>query len=268
MNSPATSVNYTRPLPLQESVISVWFWTKELLSFRVSRPEGFEFMPGQFARLGLGQEDRIEWRAFSIVSAAHEAELEFYAVLVPGGTFSGLLKNITPGDPIWIENRSNGFMTTECFKDGRDLWMLASGTGIGPFISILQDRAIWQEYQNLVLVHGVRHANEFAYHNTLLALQKDPAFSSLPARLQLVKTVTRDPAVAVSQHCLQGRITQLLKNGNLERVTGLTLQAETSRVMLCGNPEMISDTRKILHERGLKPCRRHTAGQFLSENYW
>lgn len=259
-----------RPLPVKVRITALWHWTANLISFRVARPDGFEFVPGQFARLGLpaspGEDGKQEWRAFSIVSGRHEKELEFYAVLVPEGAFSSMLKPLLPGDAIWIEDRGQGFMTTECFQGGTGLWMLATGTGLGPFLSILQEPDIWNRYRDLVLVHCVRHAGDFSYGSQLQDLQRSQRFG--PAQLHLIQTVTREPATQVSPNCLQGRITQLLANGTLERTAGFSITPEASRVMLCGNPEMISETRKLLRERGMQPCRRQTPGQYLSENYW
>jgi len=153
-----------------------------------------------------------------------------------------------------------GFMTESRFADGEDLWMLATGTGVGPFISILRDRALWQRWRHLVLVHCVRHPDELAYRDELAAL----AASADGGRLRLLQLVTRE---ATGSH-LHGRITTLLQNGELERAAGLPLNAEQSRVMLCGNPAMIEETRKLLHERGMKPVRRLNPGQFVTENYW
>jgi ferredoxin--NADP+ reductase len=151
-------------------------------------------------------------------------------------------------------------MTESRFSDGDDLWMLATGTGVGPFISILRDKAAWRRWRHLVLVHCVRHTDELAYANELAGL----ATAGEPGKLRLLQLVTRE---AGNSH-LQGRITTLLQDGGLEQAAGLALNAEQSRVMLCGNPAMIEETRKLLHERGMKPVRRMNPGQFVTENYW
>jgi ferredoxin--NADP+ reductase len=205
------------------------------------------------------------------VSAPHEDYLEYYGVVVPGGMFTTKIKDIKAGDPVWVEKQRYGFMTVNRFADGEDLWMLATGTGLGPFISILRDPAVWRKFRNLILVHGVRHANEFSYQDELLALQSSPPLGKEQAgRLQLIQTSTRDALdmAGLKDGRLQGRITTLLENGELEKKTGIPITVESSRIMLCGNPDMIDDTRRLLHARGMKPCRRVLPGQFVTENYW
>jgi ferredoxin/flavodoxin---NADP+ reductase len=250
-----------------ETITSIHRWSDTLFSFRTTRAANFEFTPGQFARLGLKSGHDILWRAYSIVSAPHDKELEYYAVLVPEGAFSPILAEAKPGDPILTERASYGFMTATRFTaPGNDLWMLATGTGLGPFLSVLQDPQVWQKYRNLILVHGVRLAEELVYQPLLRDLEKNPPFNS-QAKLHLVQSTTREHDPNDSSR-LHGRITTLLANGQLELKTGIAINAEDSHIMICGNPDMITDTRKILHERGLRPCRRAVPGHFLTENYW
>jgi len=252
---PLTSDKGTR-----ETITHMHRWTDKLITFRTTRPVNYDFTPGQYARLGLPDGDAMIWRAYSITSTPGEESLEFYGILVEGGQFTGRLDLLKPGDPIWIDRQVFGFMTESRFTDGEDLWMLATGTGIGPFVSILRDQALWQRWRHLVLVHCVRQPDELAYQEELAGLAK----ASEPGRLRLLQLVTRDTAGA---H-LHGRITTLLQSGALEQAAGLPLNAEQSRVMLCGNPAMIDDTRKLLHERGMRPVRRVNPGQFVTENYW
>lgn len=250
-----------------ETVTSIHRWTDALFSFRTTRAPGFSFVPGQFARLGLPSGGDILWRAYSIVSAPHDAKLEYYAVLVPEGAFSPLLDRIKPGDPVLTERASYGFMTADRFTaPGGDLWMLATGTGLGPFLSMLQDPQIWQRYRNLILVHGVRLAEELTYQPLLAELRAHPPAPS-SATLHLVQSTTREEEKPDSGR-LHGRITTLLANGGLEKKAGIAISAEDSHIMICGNPDMITDTRQLLHERGLRPCRRAVPGHFLTENYW
>ncbi len=127
-------------------------------------------------------------------------------------------------------------------------------------------RRVWQKYRHLILVHGVRFAEELAYRDMLARLKTHPPAHS-SAKLLLVQSVTREPEHHDPEH-LRGRITSLLDDGQLEKKAGVAITAEDSHIMICGNPEMITDTRKILHERGLRPCRRAVPGHFLTENYW
>jgi ferredoxin--NADP+ reductase len=145
--------------------------------------------------------------------------------------------------------------------------MLSTGTGIGPYISMLRDSYVWEKFRRLFLVHCVRHASEFAYRDELSRLQQHPPASvASPASLQVIQSTTREAATQPGQ--LHGRITALLDSGALEEAAGMPITEQASRIMLCGNPEMIEDTRKILHGRGLKPARRLIPGQFVTENYW
>ncbi len=250
-----------------EVITDIHYWTPSLYSFKTTRPEGYLFTPGQYARLGLcARNGTPVWRAYSIVSGLAEQHLEYYVVDVPGGAFTSMLKQLQPGDPILLEKQSYGFMTADRFTDGDDLWMLSTGTGLGPFLSILRDAPVWNKFRHLILVHSVRHATEFAYQQELLQLQQQ--FAASPARLHIVRTTTRDPQADLAANCLHGRITTLLENGNMERYLDLPLQPEGSRVMLCGNPQMIEQTRSILHQRGMRPCRRMMPGHFVTENYW
>jgi ferredoxin--NADP+ reductase len=245
-----------------EIVVSVHWWTDRLFTFRTSKPPGYLFAAGQYARLGLPDENDVVWRAYSMTSAPGDPELEFYGIVVPNGRFTSQAKTLHAGSPILVEKQSFGFLTPDRFTDGEDLWMLATGTGIGPFISMLRDPYVWVRFRRLLLVHCVRHADEFTYTDELAELADSRTDSG--AALQVIRTTTRDQ----SESCLHGRITTLLQSGELERAAGVPLSETASRLMLCGNPEMIEDTRRLLHERGLRPVRRTLPGQFLTENYW
>ena len=239
-------------------------WTDKLITFRTTRPDGYEFVPGQYARLGLHNGGVMIWRAYSLTSAPSEDELEFYGIIVDGGQFTGMLDRLKEGDELWLDRQVFGFMTPGRFSDGEDLWMLATGTGIGPFISILRDDQAWRRWRRMVLVHGVRHRNEFAYEDELRSMQAAHAGTGGAATLTLLQAVSRDDP----GQRLHGRITTLLASGALEQAAGMPLTVEQSRVMLCGNPAMIEEVRKLLHERGMRPVRRMNPGQFVTENYW
>lgn len=250
----------------QETVTSIHRWTSTLYSFRITRPAGYTFVAGQFSRLGLLINGEMVTRAYSVTSAEEDDTLEYYVIDVPGGLFTTQLRSLVPGDTIWLEKTTYGFMTPDRFTPASDLWMLATGTGLGPFISILYRRDIWQNYRRLVLVHGVRQADELAYHDTLRALQEQAAALSLPATLTTIFSVTRESTLP--DNAFAGRITTLLQDGTLELAAGVTLHPDTSRIMLCGNPEMITQTRELLRDKGFTPVRRDGSGQFISENYW
>ena len=247
-----------------ETVCGVKWWTDKLFTFTTTKPADYSFTAGQYARLGMPDEHGAIWRAYSMTSAPSDMLLEFYGILVPGGLFTSKLKDIAPGSKILIEKQPFGFMTVDRFADGEDLWMLATGTGIGPFISILRDPLVWQRFNRLILVHCVRTSEEFTYRQELDVLTCHPSAT----HLKVIRTSTRDDASALLPGALHGRITTLIENGGLEAAAGRPLVPEPARVMLCGNPDMIEETRRLLHERGMRPVRRAAPGQFVTENYW
>lgn len=250
-----------------EKILHLHWWTDTLLTFTTTRPPGYSFAAGQYARLGLRDGSGPVWRAYSMISSPAQEFLEFYGVLVPNGLFTTQLKTRQEGDGILVEKQCYGFMTPDRFTDGDDLWMIATGTGLGPFISMLRDPYVWGKFRTLVLVHGVRHREEFAYADELAQYVRHPPFD-VPARLTVLRTVTRDPPSPADPAMLHGRVTALFESGALERAAGLPIAEAASRIMMCGNPEMIEDMRKLLHGRGLRPVRRALPGHFVTENYW
>ncbi|GAA4327985.1 ferredoxin--NADP reductase [Pigmentiphaga soli] len=253
-----------------ETITWVRTWVPgKLFSFRTTRDRAFRFAPGQFARLGLRREDgEAVWRAYSIVSATHDDFLEFFSIVVPGGEFTSRLEHMREGDPILVEKTAYGFLTTAAFPQGEDLWMLASGTGLAPFLSVLQDLEVWDSYRHLILVHSARTAEELAYRDMIEGLREHEYFGALcreqPGKLVYLPSVTREHVAGA----LDRRITALLADGTLERAAGVALDPSRSRVMLCGNPAMVADLRKELAGRGFGASRRGKPGNLAVENYW
>lgn len=250
-----------------ETITAIHHWAPDLFSFRTGRDPDYHFVAGQYGRLGLGAGDDIVWRPYSMVSSTAAPELEFYSIIVPGGAFSLRLAAAQVGDGILIDRRSFGFLTLDAFPDGRDLWMLASGTGLGPFVAILRESEAWQRFERLIVVHSVRTARELAYRETLAELAAAPpvAASGAPvATLCYLPVVTRETVPGA----LGERITTLLDDGRLERHAGAPISKENSRVMVCGNPDLAKALRAQLTARGLAVGRRGTPGQLAFENYW
>lgn len=249
-----------------EKITDVRPWTDSLFSFRTTRDRGYRFVPGQFARLGVrdAEHDTVVWRAYSIASAAHDEHLEFFSVVVPGGAFTSRLSKLRQGDEILVERRSYGFLTTDRFEAGKDLWMLATGTGLAPFLSILHDFATWENYDNLILVQSVRTQSELAYEDLIRSFDKSEYYAEFARKLRYARIVTREPVPGT----LRERVTKLLASGVLEENIGLKLDHDRSRIMLCGNPEMVEDSRKVLTERGFRVSRRGDPGHLAVENYW
>jgi ferredoxin/flavodoxin---NADP+ reductase len=254
-----------------EKLLSIRPWAPNLFSFRMTRDPAFQFVAGQFARIGVRCADpdnpknpageKIVWRAYSVASATDAPFLDFFSVVVPGGEFTPALARLQVGDTVYLERLNYGFLTLERFEPARDLWLLCTGTGLAPFLAILSESTTWNRYQNLIVVQSVRYPNELAYGDEIRALGGVPAGM---AKLHYVPVVTRKPSAGV----LGERVPALLESGTLEARVGLPIDAATSRVLICGNPEMIAATRKLLSARGLTTSRRGKPGQLAVENYW
>lgn len=248
-----------------ERVLRFWHWTPRLLSFRISRDPGYRFVPGRYARLGLPvAEGETVWRPFSMVSAAHDDFLEFLVVLVEGGPFSERLAKLKVGDPVLVEKPDFGFLTLDQLAPGETLWMLASGSGLGPFLSILRDSKPWNSFRHLVLVHSVRTAADLAYRQDILAMRDAHAATGVGADLRYFPVVTRERM----RGALAARIPALIEDGRLESATGLALTVDGARVMVCGNPDLAQDMRHLLSARGFATSRRGVPGQMAFEKYW
>lgn len=248
-----------------EQVLSVHYWTPTLLSFRTTRHRGFRFTPGHYARLGLSSSTGEEvWRPYSMVSAAHDEHLEFIAVLVPDGAFSSALRKLKVGDEIKVEKACFGFLTVDQLAPGRDLWLLASGTGLGPMLSILKDPAVWRDFEHLIIAHSVRTSGELAYRDEINSLRQNPLLAAGGAQLTYLPIVTREPGASE----LDSRLTELISNGRLEKAAGRTLKLTDSRLIICGNPELLRDLRQLLGARGFNTNRRGILGQMAFEKYW
>ena len=249
-----------------ETITEVRPWTESLFSFRTTRDRGYRFVPGQFARIGVEDHASGEkiWRAYSIASASYDEHLEFFSVVVPNGAFTSRLSRLKEGDPILIERKSYGFLTTDRFEQGRDLWMLATGTGLAPFLSILHEFDTWEQYENLILVQSVRTQAELAYETLIGSFDKSEYYAQFAHKLRYARIVTREEVPGAYRE----RVTRLLANGVLEKNLGIELDQVRSRIMLCGNPEMVEDSRRLLTGRGFRVSRRGDPGHLAVENYW
>ncbi|MBK3758786.1 ferredoxin--NADP reductase [Stutzerimonas sp. R40042] len=249
----------------RQRLLEVQTLTPNLFTLRTSRDPGFRFTAGQFARLGVRKPSGcIVWRAYSMVSAPHDEFLDFFSIVVPDGEFTSELSRLKVGDELLVDKQAFGFLTLDRFPDGRDLWLLATGTGIAPFLSILQDFEAWQRFERIILVYSVREARELAYQRLIAELPQRDYLEGLGTKLLYLPVVTRERVPGA----LHGRITTLIENGELERAADLQLTPEHSRIMLCGNPQMIEDTRAVLKARDLNLAMTRRPGQVAVENYW
>jgi ferredoxin--NADP+ reductase len=248
-----------------QTILSLTRWSEKLFSFRLSRPESWRFVPGQFARLGLPLENGgMVWRAYSMTSASWDEYLEFFSIVVPDGLFTSRLARLQVGDEVLLDNKANGFFTVDRLPDGEDLWLLATGTGLAPYLSILQQPEVWQRFSRIVLVHCVRDASELAYRAEIAALRQHPLWQEWGERLQYIPVVTRQAEAGM----LQQRIPALLASGELAAAAGLPLTVGQSRFMICGNPAMVEDTHRQLMKMGFRLSRLSAPGHLVLENGW
>lgn len=256
----ASAEKFTR-----QTLLDVTSLTPSLFTLRTTRDPGFRFRAGQFARLGVTKADgSTVWRAYSMVSSPHDEFLEFFSIVVPGGEFTSELSRLQVGDTLMVDRQAFGYLTLDRFVDGRDLWLLATGTGIAPFVSILQDFEVWEKFERIVLVYSAREACELAYQGLIASLGERDYLAEHAHKLIYIPIVTREKVPGA----LNGRITTLIENGELEHAAGVELSPEHSRVMLCGNPQMIDDTRKLLKARDMQLSLTRRPGQVAVENYW
>ncbi|PYC22027.1 ferredoxin--NADP(+) reductase [Aquipseudomonas alcaligenes] len=249
----------------RQTLTAVRSWSPSLFSLRCTRDAGFRFRAGQFVRLGVRKASGcIVWRAYSVVSAPHDDYLEFFSIVVPGGEFTSELSRLRAGDELLVEKQATGFLTLDRFADGRDLWLIGTGTGLAPFLSILQDLEAWQRFERIVLVYSARGRGELAYQELIAELPQREWLEGAGHKLRYIPVVTRERVAGA----LHARITSLIENGELERAAGLALEPEHSRIMLCGNPQMIEDTRAVLKARNLNLALTRRPGQVAVENYW
>ena len=237
---------------LEGRVIENRHWTEALFSLRVEAPR-LKFEAGQFVRIAI--EERIA-RPFSFVNPPEDPVLEFYGIVVPEGPLSPRLAQLRAGDRLLVATNPAGFLVLSEVPDAETLWLVSTGTGIAPFLSILRTETPWRRFRNVVLVHAVRHAGELAYADTIRKISKGHP-------LRYVTFVSREPAPA----SLPGRIPAAVRDGRLEAAAGLKLD-QRSHVMLCGNPDMLKDASAALAERGLRKHRRRNPGHITVESFW
>lgn len=243
---------------VEGTVVDQRRWTERLFSLRVSAEvAGFE--AGQFAKLALAVGGEMVARPYSFVNAPREHPHEFYYVTLPEGPLTQKLCGLTAGDTIYLAPRASGFFVLSEVPAASHLWLLATGTGIGPFLSILKTDAPWKRFRQVVLVHAVRHAEELTYRDTIEKL-----LGRHGGQMRAVSFVSGEKAAGT----LNGRVPAAMEDGRLEAAAGTALTPETSHVMICGNPEMVSDTTEALGRRGMKKHRRREPGHITLENYW
>lgn len=238
-------------------VVGKRVWAPGLFTLAVAAPQVEPFEPGQFLQLGLEQPNGHLHRPYSVASP-HGDVLEFFVVVVDEGRLSPLLWRMEPGDSIDVSVRAAGSFTLQKCPDARTLWLIATGTGLAPYIAILRRPDVWRRYPHVILVHGVRHDSELAYHEEIAAYSEKHG-----SQFVFLPTISRQQVAGA----LFGRITTCLQEGSLETIAQAKID-EHACVMMCGNPDMLRDLEEQLCQRGL---RRHTSrqpGHLVLERYW
>ncbi len=237
-------------------------WAASLYSLRVDAPE-VNFIAGQFGRLALpapaGYNEPMIGRPYSFVNPPDSQPHEFYFIVVSDGPLSSRLAALDEGDAVWLAPRANGFFSLSEIPATDVLWCLATGTGIGPFLSMLRTPQAWTMFERVVLVHAVRYAEELTYRDAI-----DGITNRHPGVFSYIPMVSREAVPGA----LAGRIPAAIADGRLEASTGLVMSAENSHAMLCGNPAMVEDTQKLLATRGMRRHRRREPGHVTVETYW
>ena len=273
---------------IRVKVIEVTRWAPTLLSFKVTRPDGFKFTAGQFVRLGIhGKDlqyfaqnyetklitsetqdkpidlDGYVFRAYSVASSPYDEFIEFFSVVIPEGEFTSKVNHIQVGDSLLLNTTPFGYLTLARYQLPlpNDLWLLATGTGLAPFLSILKTIDVWQQYQRIILVYSARTSQELAYQAEIDAIKS--IYGDNGAAFVFLPIVTREADYAGEK----ARIPNLILSGKLTELVGQKLDKERSHVMLCGNPQMVEDTKEALKSIGLTMNRRGE-GNIAVENYW
>ena len=246
----------------QERVLSVHHWTDRLFSFTTTRDASLRFSNGHFTMIGLRVNDKPLLRAYSIVSANYEEHLEFLSIKVPDGPLTSRLQHIQVGDHIIVGRKPTGTLLIDYLLPAKRLYLLSTGTGLAPFMSIIRDPETFEKFEQVVLVHGVREVKELAYHQYLTEVLPQHEFLGEIVQRQLLyyPTVTREAFVH------QGRLTTLLDDGRIAADLGIPLlNPAEDRVMICGSPEMLRDLKKMMEVRGFKEGNTSIPGDFVIE---
>ncbi len=246
-----------------EEVLSIHHWTDTLFSFKTSRNSGFRFDNGHFTMIGVEDGGRPLLRPYSIASANYEEYLEFFSIKVSDGPLTSKLQNIQPGDQIYVSRKPTGTLVQSNLLPGKHLYLISTGTGLAPFLSIVKDPEIYENYDKIILTHGVRYAAELAYQDIFKEeLPNNEYFGEMVKdKLIYYPSVTREP------FCNNGRLTDLIETGKLSDHVGLpSLDVENDRFMICGGSAMLKEFCAILDTKGFQETRNGILGNYVIEH--
>ncbi|UZK03984.1 ferredoxin--NADP reductase [Venatoribacter cucullus] len=247
---------------IRETVTSVHHWNETLFSFTTTRSQGLRFKNGHFTMIGIEVENKPLLRAYSIASANYEEEMEFFSIKVQDGPLTSRLQKLQVGDELLVGTKPVGTLITDNLLPGKNLYLLSTGTGLAPFMSIIKDLDVYEQYDKVILTHGVRWVSELAYQQRIEQELPDNEYFGDVVREKLIyyPTVTREPFRN------NGRLTDAITSGKLARDIGLPdLNPETDRFMLCGSPAMLDDLTTILDRMGFKEARGGQPGHYVIE---
>ncbi len=247
---------------LKEEVTAVQHWTDSLFSFKTTRNPGFRFKNGHFTMIGLEREGKPLLRAYSMASANYEDELEFFSIKVPDGPLTSKLQNIQVGDQLLVNSKATGTLVLDNLLPGKNLYLIATGTGLAPFLSIIRDPDIYEQFDRVILTHGCRYIEELAYQEAITRdlPQHEYLGDQIREKLLYYPTVTRE------KFRNNGRLTDLLKIGKLPRDLGLEpIDPARDRFMICGSPSMLKDICAMLDSRGFRESRHGESAHYVIE---
>jgi ferredoxin--NADP+ reductase len=247
---------------LRERVTDVHHWTDRLFSFKTTRDRGFRFKNGHFTMIGLEQGGKPLMRAYSMASANYEDELEFFSIKVPDGPLTSKLQNIRVGDELLVNSKATGTLIQDNLLPGKNLYLIATGTGLAPFLSIIRDPEIYEHYDKIILTHGCRNVEELAYRELITEHLPQHEYLGEEVREKLIyyPTVTREKFVN------NGRLTDLLRIGRLAAEVGLEpIDPAVDRFMICGSPSMLREICALLDRRGFREARHGQAAHYVIE---
>jgi ferredoxin--NADP+ reductase len=246
----------------EETVLEVHHWNETLFSFKTTRDPGFRFKNGQFVMIGLEVNGKPLLRAYSIVSANYEEHLEFLSIKVPDGPLTSRLQHLKVGDKLIVGKKPTGTLVLDNLEDGKNLYMFSTGTGMAPFMCLIRDPEVYDRFEKVILVHGVRLVSELAYHDYIT--KELPTHELLGE--EIAPKLIYYPTVTRETYRNQGRLTDLIHNGKLFSDIGLPpLDKIRDRVMICGSPQMLNDTRQICVDLGYSEGNTGEPGQFVIE---
>ena len=246
----------------KERVIDVHHWSDTLFTIKTTRDRSLRFRNGEFAMMGIEVEGKPLMRAYSMASANYEDHLEFYSIKVQQGALTSRLQHIIAGDEILVSKKPTGTLLWDRLRPGKHLYLLSTGTGLAPFLSIIKDPEVYENFEKVILVHGCRYINELTYQKLITHELKHNEYfgDSVKEKLIYYPAVTREPYINY------GRITNLLQTGKLNNDIGTpALNLEHDRFMLCGSPSMLTSLTEILDDLGFTETRKNDLGEYVIE---